>query len=332
MLISVIIPTRNRANLLRKTLNSLVDQTLGKHDFEVIVVDNGSTDDTKTVCDSFSNSLDLVYLFEPRPGLHEGRHAGLKAARTEFLAYADDDIIAFPEWLDTVVKVFHSDQSIALVGGKVLPEFEVSPPFWVLQRWNEPHLLGQVLGDLSLLDLGDHERDIPPAYVFGCNFSVRKQVVIDAGGFHPDGMPFELIRFRGDGETYISHFVEQKGYRARYHPGASVFHMVTKERMVEDYFFKRRYIQGISDAYTHLRHGSAREIPAASNNRFITLLKIFSGVELLRQINTLRKENLMSEMEKGLKSSYEKGYSYLVDQYNKDAEVRAWVHKETYLT
>jgi glucosyl-dolichyl phosphate glucuronosyltransferase len=98
-MISVIIPTRNRAELLRAALLSLSLQTLPPEDFEVLVVDNGSTDHTKKVVNGFNGLMHLRYFFDPTPGLHVGRHRGLREASGEILVYGDDDIEALPTWL-----------------------------------------------------------------------------------------------------------------------------------------------------------------------------------------------------------------------------------------
>lgn len=141
-LVTVIVPTRNRAQLLSTALESLVGQTL-KGEFEVIVLDNGSTDDTKEVCDGYIDRLPhFQYLFVARPGLHEGRHAGLRAAKAPLLTFADDDIRAFPCWLEGIVKAFEQSQ-VGLVGGKNLPLWESPPPHWLWEKMvRTPHALG----------------------------------------------------------------------------------------------------------------------------------------------------------------------------------------------
>lgn len=126
--LSVIIPTRNRSGLLRRALLSLTNQTLSTHAFEVIVVDNGSTDDTRKVCTDIARRLpNLRYLYDENPGLHVGRHAGLKAAAGNILVYGDDDIRAFSTWLEAVSEGF-CDADVGLLGGKALPDYESPPP------------------------------------------------------------------------------------------------------------------------------------------------------------------------------------------------------------
>lgn len=332
MKLSVIIPTRNRCDLLRKTLESILHQTMDKEFFEVIVVDNGSIDNTKQVVEKFKDSLSLIYFYEPKPGLHEGRHAGLRNSRSEILVYADDDIEAFPEWLETIYNIFQKNEKIGLVGGKNLPKFETSPPFWILEKWNIiHHNKGHLMGELSLLDLGDSEKEISPYYVFGCNFSVRKSIIVDAGGFHPDGMPFELIRFRGDGETYISEYIAKSDYVAWYHPKASIYHFVPKDRMTEDYFFKRNYCQGISDAYSHLRNSISDNQKIKKMNSLIEFVKVLLGIKQISLLRNIKRELEKTAFQKQLKLSYTNGYNYLITSYKFDEDVKKWIHKDKYL-
>ena len=255
MILSVIIPTRNRVSLLKNALFSITKQTFPSDQFEVIVVDNGSTDETAEICEEYKSKLPgFQRIYDECPGLHVGRHLGLKHARGEILVYADDDIEAFPTWLEGIAEAFE-DKDVALVGGKNLPKFETEPPDWLMKMWLQAHPEGKVLGSLSILDLGDSIKDINPSYVFGCNFSIRKSILLETDGFHPDAMPQELIKYRGDGESYVSRYVLEKGYKTLYHPKVSVYHLVSKERMTSKYFYHRSYIQGISDSFARMRKG-----------------------------------------------------------------------------
>ena len=250
--LSVIIPTRNRAALLYNTLESLSKQTYPADHFEVIVVDNGSTDATPEVCQHFKQRITkLKRISVPNPGLHNGRHAGLKEAIGEILVYADDDIEALPTWLEGIAESF-SDPEIALVGGKILPKFDSQPPEWVAALSKKTDY-GWSLGWYSILDFGDQVHEIPHEYVWGCNFSIRKKILHQVGGFHPDSFPQELIKYRGDGETAVSLAVRDLGYKALYNPRASVHHVVSKNRLTQEYIYQRAHNQGISDSFTSIR-------------------------------------------------------------------------------
>jgi len=250
--LSVIIPTRNRANLLNKALTSLVNQTYPQQNFEVIVIDNGSTDNTKEIVESYIQLIPQIhYIFEPEPGLHRGRHAGLNAASGDILVYGDDDIEAFPTWLEGIAESF-SDPSVALVGGNNLPRYESKPPEWVEQLWQKTPW-GITNPHYSLIDFGQEGREISPYYVYGCNFSIRKKTLAEIGGFHPDSMPEHLLKYRGDGETAVSNTILKRGFRTQFNPKASVYHYVSNQRMKFSYLKKRGYLQGISDSYRDIR-------------------------------------------------------------------------------
>jgi len=250
--LTVIIPTRNRAALLYNTLESLTSQTYPADSFEVIVVDNGSTDSTAEVCSHFERRIpQFKRIYDPRPGLHNGRHTGLEAASGNILVYGDDDIEATQTWLEGIAESF-ADPSVALVGGKILPKFETPPPEWI-DRLSGRVDSGWSLGWYSLLDFGDTVHEIPHEYVWGCNFSIRKNILVKIGGFHPDSVPQDLIKYRGDGESAVSFAVRDLGLKAIYNPKASVYHVVSSNRLTVDYIYQRAFNQGVSNSYTSIR-------------------------------------------------------------------------------
>jgi len=331
-MISLIIPTRNRADLLEKTLESVAIQTFPVSQFEVIVVDNGSTDNTPEVVKDFTGRLkNLRYEYEPVPGLHAGRHRGLKEALGDILVYADDDIRATPSWLSAIAENF-VDPEIAMVGGNNYPDFQGEVPGWLDRLWARHSMGGHVIDTLSILSLPGERRDLSPYLVWGCNLSIRKQVLLDAGGFHPDGMPRELIRFRGDGETHVSRYVSEKKLRCVFDPHASVYHAVTPERMTFDYFWQRSFNHGISDSYTQLRNKSLKAslsaYPRAIARRLLGpvrhILKYAKGND-----PGLNDPELL-ELQKLMQEGYREGFKYHQRMYREDPEVRAWVHKPNY--
>lgn len=251
--ISVIIPTRNRPKQLHAALSSLASQTVPQPRFEVIVVDNEPSVETAAAIAPHSNRIaNLRYVEEAAPGLHNARHRGMREACGEFLAFIDDDVEVEAGWLHGVGEGF-SLYCADLVGGRNLPKWEGEPPGWVRRLWLERNKEGRAVGYLSILDFGDSVREIDPLYVWGCNFSIRKSLLVECGGFHPDSMPGELLHMRGDGESHVSRFAAAGGYRAVYVPGACVHHLVPKGRMTLDYFRRRAFDQGVSDSYSRLR-------------------------------------------------------------------------------
>ncbi len=327
-MISVTIPTRNRAVLLNAALNSLTVQNLLSKQFEILVIDNGSTDHTAAVVKSHKGTLaNLSYYHESEPGLHAGRHRGMLESQGDILVFADDDVEALPTWLVSIQEAF-MDPRVAMVGGNNLPLFVKQPPLWLRHLWDlSRYGGGRCLAALSILELPEGVRRLSPYYVWGCNFAIRRETLLQAGGFHPDGMPVELLRFRGDGESHVSRHVHDSGLKCLFHSGASVYHKVTPERMTHMYFRQRGFSQGISDSYTQLRSQDnrptgQRSLPyRAARWSWRKLKEVHARVRLepdsLRAINELR-------------SGHVEGFAYHQNAYRTDPEVRDWVRRARY--
>jgi hypothetical protein len=147
---------------------------------------------------------------------------------------------------------------------------------------------GGVFGYLTLLDLGTVAKPVDPAYVWGANFFLPRQLVFDLGGFHPDAVPSDLLHYRGDGESALMWKFKQAGLRSYYDPMATVFHVIGADRLTLEYICQRAYNQGISASFTQIR--AARGLP---------------GSPLPNSSNESRSERLNSHW-KSLKSLYGK--------------------------
>lgn len=328
--LSVIIPTRNRCQSLKGVLESISKQSFPKENYEVIVVDNGSTDDTKSVVKEYYGKQNLQYYYDDCPGLHVGRHDGMKLAKGDILVYADDDIEAFPSWLEGINESFQ-DESVVLVGGKDLPKYEEQPPFWILEKWYQLCEFGHCLPELSLIDFGDKTMEIPPEYVFGCNFSIRRKILQETSGFHPDGMPFELIHLRGDGETYVSRYISSHSLKTIYNPKASIYHLVPSSRLTLDYFKKRAFCQGVEMSYIDKRYKTDNNPIVKRAGKISRWFRILTGLEANRQLQTIQNKPSLTDIEKQISQSYSIGYQYHDTLYYSDKSLREWVHQNNYL-
>ena len=189
------------------------------------------------------------------------------------------------------------------------------------------HAVGRQLASLSVLSLPDGRRDCSPYLVWGCNFSIRKRVVLEAGGFHPDAMPQDLIRFRGDGETHISRYVSERGLRCVFDSRASVYHAVTPERMTLEYFRRRAYNQGVSDSYTALRAETARVAPPRS---WPYRVARWGWRQLRAAVSRLQTPAAAKRALEEFAFGHQEGYSFHQHAYRTDPEVREWVHRKRY--
>ena len=122
--VSVVICTYNRCDLLPPALESVVEQSAAGVGYEVIVVDNNSTDGTRRVVEAMiarRGHANLRYVFEGEQGLSHARNAGVRAARARVVAFTDDDVRAAPDWVASIKRAFDEHPEAAYVGGKVLP-------------------------------------------------------------------------------------------------------------------------------------------------------------------------------------------------------------------
>lgn len=333
MLASLIIPTRNRAKELTATLKSIsIQQRLAE--IEVIVIDNGSTDSTKQVVADYQNQIpNLVYEYNDIPGLLTGRHRGAEMAQTNILCFLDDDVELNPNYTSALIDLFQSDASIQLATGPCLPNYEVSPPEWLSYLWDDV-AEGKYCAWLSLLDFGQTRRDIDPNFVWGLNFCIRKNILLELGGFHPDCIPDHLQQYQGDGETGLTLKAIEKKYRAVYEPGLALKHYVPKERLVEKYYHKRAYYQGVCNSYTHLRkqqYQSALLKKSKLKKLRDKLHPYYSWIKKIYQkdepaILPPQIAELMTEIGK----SGKRGYEFHQKHFNEDEKVREWVLKENY--
>lgn len=317
--ISVIIPTLNRADSLKKTLESVNEQDFPKEWFEVIVIDNGSTDHTESICREYHNKAgNLRYIFDARPGLHIGRNRGFLESKSDILVYADDDIIAFPTWLSAIYRGFQ-DKETVLIGGNNYPLFEEKEPRWVRKLWYyDRKEKVKRLDSYSVIVIGNTKRQVKAGMIFGCNFAIRKAIVKQAGGFHPDGVPDQYLKYRGDGETYITEYITKHRLRAMFYPEASVRHIVSSNRLDISYIEKVAYRSGISNGFTKLRE-----------LRMIKNLYEVIGTTV-KQLIIYKVKSRKKDIRNIKKFYYYKGYCYIILQFMINRTVKEWVLRKNY--
>jgi len=319
---SIIVPTKNRANSLASTIRSLVAQDFPVQEYEVLIVDNGSTDETHNVAENMIanyQSHRIRYIYELEPGLLSGRHRGAFESNGEILIFVDDDIEAESGWLPAIIDAFN-DPKVHLVGGPSLPNFEVEPQDWVRNYWIKKN--GRVVcGPLSVSYNGDKKIEIDPCYVWGLNFAIRKNTLFDIGGFHPDCISKNLQHFQGDGETGLTSKAKEKKLKAIYAPDATVYHNIPIERLTVKGFEERNYYQGVCDSFTQIRkNGGITNISLPQYCPIKTLPSHLSAYEQYKQIIYQRIQN-----------SYVDGFRFHQEAVRKSDKLLEWVLRDNYL-
>src|SRR5258708_17983076 len=166
--VSVLIATRNRASLLSNMLSSLARQQLNRDTrIEVIVVDNGSTDETSNVLRQHQERFELVPLYENTPGKSRALNRALEVAKGELLVFADDDITLSPMWLESLNRCSHQYKAARAFCGPIVPNFPPSTPDWIQNHPSTASMFARFEPNIP-------EGPLPePLLPFGCNFSVR---------------------------------------------------------------------------------------------------------------------------------------------------------------
>jgi glucosyl-dolichyl phosphate glucuronosyltransferase len=239
--ISAVVCTHNRAAYLRKALRSLADQALPPAGFEVVVVDNASTDETSSVVrEARGGGMDIVAVHEQRRGLAHARNAGLEASRAPYVAYLDDDAIATPAWLPTLLDVFEGERPVpGCAGGRIDPIWEAPRPAW---------LSDALLPYLAIIDWTPTPGVLDePRYLAGANVAFARAALEEVGGFSPD-LGRVGTRLLSNEEIAVERRLRRRGYRCYYHPAAAVSHHVPASRLEQRWFVRRFYWQGVSDA------------------------------------------------------------------------------------
>jgi glucosyl-dolichyl phosphate glucuronosyltransferase len=179
--VSVVLSTHNRAEQLPAALERLVAQRASVH-YEVVVVDNNSTDATSEVVERIAREHPHVVrpAFEPQQGVSHGRNKGIALSRAAIVAFTDDDVLVSPDWLQRIVDALEAHPEVSCVGGRVLPIWTTPPPQWLTREHWSP---------LALVDYGDE-----PFYVdreralclVTANVAYRRAALDAIGWFSPD--------------------------------------------------------------------------------------------------------------------------------------------------
>jgi glycosyltransferase involved in cell wall biosynthesis len=320
--ISIIIPTFNRSHTLNLTLASILDQQTLKN-LEVIIADNGSTDNTAQVCQSYIKDHPNIfkYIYEQEPGLLSGRHAGALAAKGDIVCFLDDDVSLSTGWLSGVKSAF-SNPKIKLATGPCLPLYETAPPQWLDFFWDKFSTTGKFCTWLSLIDLGEKEIEILPVYVWGLNFCIRKETLFELGGFHPDNIPKRYQMFQGDGETGLAIKAHKMNMKALYCPHIKLHHHVSAERLTINYFEKRAFYQGVCDSFTQLRSNSE------NGRTFKRIGKIKQTIK--NSIKALFTPNDVLKVKNAANKAYKNGFRYHQAAFKTNENVKEWVLKDNY--
>jgi len=245
--VSVIICTRNRAAQLGEVLDSFCQLMVPPGlRWELIVVDNGSTDRTADVVAGYSARLPVRCLREDRPGISNARNLGVSEARGDYICWTDDDVLLDPRWLAAYVEAFRRHPEAAVFGGRIHPVLAPPTPEWFAKakdKW-------PITTVLAARDFGD---EVTPVTLeggrtpYGANFAIR--AIEQREQLYNANIGASPTQSRIGEETDVIHRVIRGGGTGWWVPDSEVQHIIQPQRQTLRYIFRYYRITGESFAY-----------------------------------------------------------------------------------
>ncbi len=253
-MISVIICTYNRDKYIFNVLNSIAQGRLPRSEYEIVLVDNNCTDNTRQECLRFQQAcpdVNFHYFVETNQGLSHARNCAIRNSQGEVLVYVDDDAVVNPDYLAAYFNFFAGNANAVAAGGPILPRYEdCAEPQWM------SHFTRQLI--TGKLWLGDRQRLFPRgAFPGGGNAAYRKCVFDDVGLFN-----VELGR-KGDSligaeEKDLFDKMTSKGMSFYYVPNAILYHLIPPKKLTQEYFDRLTVSIGRSERLRTLARGRCK--------------------------------------------------------------------------
>lgn len=283
--ISAVICTHNRAAYLGRALCSLAAQTLSPARFEVLVVDNASSDETRCIFDLYADLNNWYYFYEAVPGLSAARNTGWENARGKYVVFMDDDAVASPQWLANYLLAFeNAPAQTGCIGGRCLPAWEKPRPTWLSES---------MLTAFSIFHYGDSPLVLgPQQQLTGCNFAFPLIVLERVGGFREDlGRKGKSLLSNEDVE--MREQLDRLGLKSIYHPEIIVEHTIPAERLTKEWFRQRAWWQGISQvrmAQFNGAHSTGSRMLSILQKSGWGILRMGLALVTINQAQRLRRE------------------------------------------
>ena len=242
--ISIIVATYNRAKQLLGTLESLVQQDLPAAEWECVVVDNNSKDDTQKLFSGFvekHSEFNLRIVREERQGLSFARNRGIEESRGEIIAIIDDDELVNKEFAKSYLELFAKCDNAVAAGGRVVPDYPTGRPSW-LSHFTEKPIANPT-------DWGDNIRKFPKGRIpAGGNMAFRREILLKYGGFDTT-LGRVGGKLTGGEESDLFERLANDGVEFWYVPDAIIYHIIVKEKLTPDYFKRLSYNTGVSQRH-----------------------------------------------------------------------------------
>jgi len=274
---SVVIATYNRADKLGKAIESIFQQNYPKDKYELIIVDNNSSDQTADVVQRYrkQSPVPFAYYVEKRTGLSYTRNLGIEKAQLEFVAQLDDDAIAVPDWLAAMDLVINQHHAL-VVGGRVEKYFDegYTPPAWFNYRYLL-HFFG-----VNYRDTGKKEKIFRVRYPLdlpGGNTAYARRLFAHFGGFRADLGRVGKALLAGE-ETFLNLILDRNEIPMYYSDDVCIYHHVGADRLNKQHLRKRAYWSGVTSAYMNALFFGYEETYAKTRSKWPELRRLIEVI------------------------------------------------------
>lgn len=252
MYLSVIICTYNRGKYIPLVLNSLSKQTLSADDYEVLVVNNNSPDDTAEIISSYQKEnprMPLRSFLETNPGISHARNRGVNEAKGTIIVFLDDDETTDPSFLQNVKDFFLHYPDAGISAGPVVPVFETKPPGWLSN-----YITRAITG---AYDKGNAIKKLPPRDYPGTGHACfRKDLFAKYGAFNTElGRKGTSLLGAEDKDFFLRLMAGKES--CYYVPGAKIYHHIPAEKLTDTFFKNITFAMGKSEKIRTLNLGKA---------------------------------------------------------------------------
>lgn len=240
---SIIVVTFNRLNLLKKCLNSLVNQNTDSK-YEIIVIDNNSTDGTEDYLNNLKSEFGFVNVLKNNnTNVSSGRNIGINLSRSNLILFIDDDAKASEFWISEYIKLFNNNKNIVIAGGPMFGLPEINLPEWLSEK------------NYSYLGNLDHNIESKFVNVFehhlaSCNLAVRKEIFNEIGSFKEELGYYNNRILSVEDADFLFRAQEKYPNGVFYLKEAYVYHYVPKYRLTKNYLFKRTFWVAAGTSYS----------------------------------------------------------------------------------
>jgi glycosyltransferase involved in cell wall biosynthesis len=240
--LSVVVCTYNRERFILDALQSLVEQHLHPDNFEIIIVDNNCTDNTRKICEEFISKNRLhsfKYITESNQGLSFARNRGYKEAKGDVVLYLDDDAVAEKNYLQTAKNFLDNNPDVSAIGGKIFPRYVDGEPKW-MTKYNG--------GLVGYIDHGNKQKEYDlDNYPPGSNMIIRKKMLEELGGFNTEIGRIGDKKLGGEERDFFLRLRRTYNKKVIYLPDLIVHHVVEKERLTPAFIKKISHGIGASE-------------------------------------------------------------------------------------